>query len=170
LLPLGPASYLADVVDGAKGAGVTVIELYDTRTDLTDRAHPRLVNVSARSATGIEGAPLTAGFTVQGEASIKVLLRGIGPALEKLGVAGGVADPKLSLFKGQTLISTNENWGDGDDLAALEKAQLAVGAFALDTNSLDSVLLVRLAPGSYSAQLLSPGSTGVGLIEVYEVP
>jgi hypothetical protein len=170
LLRLGSSSYLAEVMDGGDRTGITVIELYDTRADLADRAHPRLVNISARGTTGIEGAPLTAGFTIQGESSVTVLLRGIGPALEKLGVVGGVADPKLSLFQGRALISTNENWGDGDEVAVLEKAQVSVGAFALEPESLDAALLIRLRPGSYSAQLLSPASAGIGLIEVYEVP
>ena len=170
LLRLGSSSYLADVMDGSNGKGTTVVELYDTRTDVGDRTRPRLMNVSARGTTGIEGAPLTAGFTIQGDASITVLLRGIGPALEKVGVTGGVADPKLNLFKGETLIATNENWGDGSEVTALEKAQVSVGAFTLDPKSLDAVLLVRLRPGSYSVQVLSPGGAGVGLIEVYEVP
>jgi hypothetical protein len=46
----------------------------------------------------------------------------------------------------------------------------AVGAFSLDPQSDDTVLLVTLPPGAYTAQVSGANSTtGVGLIEVYEV-
>ena len=38
-------------------------------------------------------------------------------------------------------------------------------------NSRDSVLLVTLEPGSYTAQVSGVGNTtGVALVEIYEVP
>jgi hypothetical protein len=46
-----------------------------------------------------------------------------------------------------------------------------VGAFALPTGSRDAVLLLTLPPGAYTAQISGVAdTTGVGLIEVYEVP
>ena len=47
----------------------------------------------------------------------------------------------------------------------------AVGAFALPAGSADSVLVLNLLPGTYTAQVSGVGGTGgVALIEVYEVP
>jgi hypothetical protein len=47
-----------------------------------------------------------------------------------------------------------------------------VGAFALTgPTSLDAALVVSLPPGGYTAQVSGVGNTtGVALIEVYEVP
>ncbi|MGH7957416.1 MAG: immunoglobulin domain-containing protein [Opitutaceae bacterium] len=168
LLALPSSNYSAEVVDAGSGTGVTVVELYDTRSDPAELSKPRLISVAARGAIG-EGAPLTAGFMILGDTPITVLLRGIGPSLERLGVIGAIADPKLSLFHRQTLISTNENWTDvGPE--AIKGAQTAVGAVALDANSLDSAILVPLRPGLYSVQVSSAGEAGIAMIEVYEVP
>ncbi len=80
-----------------------------------------------------------------------------------------LADPKLDLFgAGNALIATNDNWG-GD--AAQSATFSAVGAFALaNPSTKDAVLLVTLDPGNYSAQVSGlGGSTGLALIEIYEV-
>ena len=46
-----------------------------------------------------------------------------------------------------------------------------VGAFGLNVGSKDSALLVTLQPGNYTAQITGvSGSTGLALVEVYEVP
>ena len=48
----------------------------------------------------------------------------------------------------------------------------AVGAFALPASSLDAALLTApLAPGDYTVQVSGVGgTTGVAIVEVYEVP
>jgi hypothetical protein len=47
----------------------------------------------------------------------------------------------------------------------------SVGAFALATQSRDAALVATLPPGSYTAQVSGAGgTTGVALVEVYEVP
>jgi hypothetical protein len=46
-----------------------------------------------------------------------------------------------------------------------------VAAFELPASSQDAVLLVTLAPGPYTAQVSGVGdTTGVALVEVYEIP
>ena len=45
------------------------------------------------------------------------------------------------------------------------------GAFGLPAASKDAALLVTLQPGAYTAQVSgAAGTTGVALVEVYEVP
>ena len=80
-----------------------------------------------------------------------------------------MADPKLDLFSGQTIIASNDNWG-GD--AQLTAVGTAVGAFAVaDGASKDAMLLVTLAPGNYTAQVSGVNNTGgLAIVEVYEVP
>jgi hypothetical protein len=167
LLALTPSGYTAEVVDSGSGVGVTVIELYDTRPAPVDRARPRLINISARGVAGGDGIPLTAGFTIQGGASVTVLLRGVGPSLGKFGITDVVADPSLTLFQGDTIVSANDNWGQ--TAPTVTAAQTKVGAFTLTAGSLDAALVVALRPGSYSAQV-SGANAGFALIEVYEVP
>jgi len=168
VLSLAAATYSAEVVDSANGSGVAGVELYDATPGFV-RSSPRLTSITARGATGGENMPLTAGFTIEGDSPVTVLVRGLGPALETIGVAGGALDPKLRLFRGPTLISMNENWSDvGPE--TIRAAQTAVGAIALDAGSLDAALLVSLKPGSYSAQVSSLSAAGAVQVEIYEVP
>jgi hypothetical protein len=108
------------------------------------------------------------GFVVGGSASAKVLVRGIGPTLGAFGVPGTVDDPQLTLFNSSVKIGENNDWGG---TAPLTAAFASVGAFALPATSKDAALLVTLAPGNYTAQVTGfNGTTGVALVEVYEVP
>jgi hypothetical protein len=53
----------------------------------------------------------------------------------------------------------------------LAAAFTRVGAFALPAGSRDAALLATLPPGAYTAQVSGVGgTTGVALVEVYEVP
>jgi hypothetical protein len=82
-------------------------------------------------------------------------------------------DPQIALhttINGQdTILASNAGWGGDPQITAVDAA---VGAFAL-TNpaSLDSVVLMTLSPGAYTAVANSvSGSAGIALIEVYEIP
>ena len=117
---------------------------------------------------GTGGDILIAGFVIGGQTSKTVLIRAIGPTLGAFGVPGVLANPKLELFTGSTKINENDNWGGAP---ALSDAFLSVAAFPLPAASADAVLLVTLAPGSYTAQVSGVGATtGVALVEVYEIP
>jgi hypothetical protein len=79
-----------------------------------------------------------------------------------------LANPRLELYSGANRILENDDWGG---TAVLTTAFSAVAAFALPADSRDAAILVTLAPGSYTAQVSGVGSTtGVALVEVYEVP
>ena len=111
---------------------------------------------------------MIAGFVVSGSAPKSVLIRAIGPSLAAFGVTGVLADPKLELFSGSAKINENDNWAGAD---ALVNSFSSVGAFALDVNSKDAALLATLAPGSYTVQVSGvANTTGVALVEVYEIP
>ena len=126
-----------------------------------------LRNLSTRGPVGTGGDILVAGFAVSGNAPKKVLVRAIGPTLAAFGVAGALADTRLDLFSGNTLVVANDNWGGAGDVIA---ASSAVGAFPLSPSSLDSVVLATLPPGLYTAQVSGVGGrTGVALVELYDV-
>jgi hypothetical protein len=158
-------------VSGVGGAtGPVIAELYDaTASGAFTTTTPRLVNVSVLKQIGA-GETLTAGFVVGGSTAKQVLIRAVGPTLgaAPFSIPGVMADPKLDLFSGQTVIIANDNWGGGGTLAT---AFASVGAFALGTASKDAAILVTLTPGNYTAQVSGvSGSGGLTLVEVYEVP
>ena len=112
---------------------------------------------------------LIAGFSISGNQPKQILIRGIGPALTGFGIVGALANPRLELFQGTVRVGENDDWGGG---TALQNAFARVGAFELfNLSGRDAALLVTLAPGTYTAQLSGVAATsGVGLIEIYEVP
>ena len=153
-------AYTAQVTGAAGGQGVALIEINDGAPDSADPTLPRLINVAARTAVGTGADILIAGFTINGNVPKRVLLRALGPRLTELGVGGVLADPKLELFQGSTLIASNYDVGAADAAAA----GLTVGAK-------DSALVVVLTPGAYTAQVSGVGgTTGVALIEVNGLP
>jgi hypothetical protein len=167
---LPPGNYTLQVSAAGGDPGNVLAELYDaTPAGTSTAATARLVNVSVLKQIGA-GAMLTAGFVIGGSGDRTVLIRAVGPALADapFKLSGTMADPKLDLFSGQTVINANDDWGGG---AALSTAFANVGAFALGGASKDAALLVTLAPGSYTVQVSPVGGIGgLTLVEVYEVP
>lgn len=163
-----PGSYSVQITGKNNGTGIALAEIYDASAQAT-AGMPRLVNVSARTQVGTGSDVLIAGFVVGGTTSRTVLIRAIGPGLTPFGVTGTIADPRLQLFTGTTLMRENDNW-NGEQL--LVNMGNNVGAFEIaDRQSRDAMLVVTLPPGSYTAQVSGVNSgTGVALVEVYEVP
>jgi sugar lactone lactonase YvrE len=135
-------------------------------------AASRLVNISSRTLVQTGGEIAIAGFVIEGpgNSSKQLLIRGIGPALSQFGVTGVLAQPSISLYNSSGVVASNTGWGNNSNAAQIATVASQVGAFALTAGSADSALLATLVPGAYSVQLSGTNSTtGVGLIEVYEV-
>lgn len=169
---LNAASYSAQLSGIGGTTGVALAEIYDVTPSLIfGSATPRLINVSARTVSGTGADVLIAGFVISGPpgSTKRVLLRAVGPTLAVFGVAGVLADPRLELFNGSAVkIQENDNWGGGVELSETFRS---VGAFGLDGGSRDAALVATLATGTYTAQVSGVGgTTGVALVEVYEVP
>jgi len=165
LLATLPGGVYTAHLTAQSGTGVALLEAYDV-----DPGTPttRLASLSARDQVGTGDNILIAGFAVTGNISRTVLIRGIGPTLARYGVSGVLANPQLQVFQGNTLLAQNDDWG-GDTTLAAVAAQ--VNAFALDANSKDAAMLLTLPPGAYTAQVSGVGNTtGVALVEIYEVP
>lgn len=172
---LAAGNYTLQVNDPSGGAGTVIAELYDaTPTTALQIGTPRLINVSVLKQVPA-GETLTAGFVVGGAvgASLNVLVRAVGPTLgaAPFSIGGVMADPALELFNNATgaRINANNDWGG---TPALTAAFGKVGAFALaGPATRDSVLLVTLSPGQYSARVSgADGGGGMVIVEVYEVP
>lgn len=161
LQSLGAGSFTAQV---GGGTGVALVEVYD----LARANGGRLGNVSARTRAGTGADTLIVGFVIGGDAARTVSIRGIGPTLAAFGVTGTLAAPRLELYRDALLVDANATWGGG---AALAAAFAQVGAFPLAPDSRDAALLVTLLPGAYTAQLTgASGTTGIALVEIYDVP
>lgn len=129
----------------------------------------RLSNLAVRTTAG-PGAPLIVGFVVGGAGTVgnkPLLLRGVGPSLGALGVAGALADPRLTLFRDGAQLATNDNWEGNATVAALG---VQLGAFALDgTASKDAALAALPDTGGYTVQITSGDATsGTALAEIYD--
>jgi hypothetical protein len=163
---LGAGAYTAIATAAAGNPGVTLVEIYDA--DLPP-APARLVNLSARGGAGLGDNALMAGFVISGLQPRRVLVRAVGPSLSAFGVGGALADPVLTLFRGERALATNDDWEISRSPAVVAATAQRVGAFALPPGSLDAALLITLSPGPYTAVITSAdGSTGVALIEVYD--
>ena len=162
---LGSGGYTVQLTGKAGATGNALIELYDTATAASVTANTtRFTNLSARTFGGTGADTLIVGFNVSGTGSQRLVIRAVGPGLAAFGVTGTMTDPKLELYSGAAKIGENDNW-DASTLAA----QQSVGAFALPNGSRDAVLLSTLSPGGYTVQVTG-GTTGVTLVEVYELP
>jgi hypothetical protein len=159
-----PGTYTATV---SGGTGVALVEVYDAGSGLA----PRLTNLSARTQVGSGADALIAGFVVDGTLPKRLLLRAAGPTLAAFGVGGTLADPVLTLrpLNSATIVAANDDWAG---TAALKAAFAGVGAFAFaEDTSRDAAVVIELPPGAYTATVSGKGgTTGVALVEVYELP
>ena len=163
LLTLAPGNYTIQVVDPRGAGGIALAEIYDAGTS----AGSRLVNVSSRASAGAGADALISGFVIAGDATERVLLRGVGPGLAKFGATGVVADPTVTLYDARGLeLGSNDNWVSS--LSTVTSATASAGAFALDAGSKDAAVLATLPAGTYTIQVTAP-TRGAALLEIYEV-
>jgi len=163
-----PGAYSVELSGVGSTTGVGLVEVYEA--DRTDPAV--LANLSTRAEVGTGANILLAGFVVLGAQPATVLVRGVGPALAGFGVSGILAKPVLTVAdSGGVTVATNTGWGTNANAAQIAAVSSQVGAFALPSGSADSALLLTLAPGTYSAEVAGAGgTTGIALVEVYQVP
>lgn len=129
----------------------------------------RLVNISARAVVGAGDEKLIPGFVIGGTTSRRILVRGIGPALDAFGVEGELQTPVLTLHDGEGPITSNQGWENAPNAAEIVSVSATVGAFELTEGSADCAILAELAPGAYTAHLAGLGDTvGIGMVEVYD--
>jgi hypothetical protein len=131
-------------------------------------ADPGLANISTRVTVGIDDRVCIGGFIIQGDPSQtkRVIIRGLGPSLEVGGipVPGRLDDPVLELHAATgATISFNDNWRSSQATEILNTG-------LAPSNDKEAALISTLPAGNYTAVLRGAnGSTGVGLIEVYDL-
>lgn len=161
-LPAGVYSLL--VSSAANRAGIGLVELYELGSN------GRTANISARSLVRPGEGALFGGFVISGSSPKRILIRAVGPTLAGLGVAHPLGDPVLTVYAGDRVVATNDDWTSGDR-ATLTTAASATGAFALADGSKDAALVTTLPAGVYSVVVSGKNSDqGVALVEIYDVP
>jgi hypothetical protein len=131
-------------------------------------AASRITSLSIRIGAGTGDQTLIAGFQVSGNGK-SLLIRGVGPTLANYSVPGFLVDPLLSLFNGNTLINSNDNWSDAANASQVAATAAQLQDFALLAGSKDAALLATLNDGLYTAQVSGVGNTtGIALVEVYD--
>ncbi len=173
LLTLPPGSYTAVVSGVGAATGVALVEVYDADPDAAVARTRRLVNIATRGQVSGGDNDLIAGLVVSGPGPHTYLIRAVGPTLATapFNLTGVLNDPFLQLYQGETLLRENDDW-DTTRAAqpALRDAATKVGAFPLQVRR-DSAMIVTLDPGNYTAKVSGfEGSTGVALVEIYELP
>lgn len=131
-------------------------------------ADPGLANISTRVTVGTGDRVCIGGFIIQGDSSQtkRVIVRGLGPSLEVGGVPipGRISDPVLELHAASGgIISFNDDW-------RISQATEIFNTGLAPSNDKEAALISILPAGNYTAVLRGAnGSTGVGLIEVYDL-
>jgi hypothetical protein len=154
---LAPGAYTAIVTGVGQTSGIAIVEVFEMDTP----ANP-LVNISTRGRVEISDSVMIAGFVIQGSSPQTVLITARGPSLLASGVPNVLADPKLDLYSGQSILASNDNWGSALNASAI---QSATGA---PTNPVESAILATLQPGAYTAIVSgADAGVGIGIVEVF---
>ena len=161
---LTPNQGYTAIVRGKDGTtGVGVVEAFD----LEQGSGSKLGNISTRGFVDVDDNVMIAGLIVSPSngTSTKVLVRALGPTLGDFGVQGFLADPTLDLVNASgTVIRSNDNWRDSQQ-SEIEAANLA------PSHNEEAALVQTVPPGAYTAVVRGNGrTTGVGLIEAYNIP
>lgn len=155
-------------------ATVTIVDNDQTPTPTpTPSATPsptpaavQLSNISGRTFVEFDAKSGICGFIITGGTGKKVIVRGIGPSLEGATppVSDALQNPMIELHDGTgSLIFTNLDWRDTQE-TAIENSQLA------PSDDREAAVIATLQPGAYTAIVRGEGgTTGVGLVEVYEL-
>ena len=162
-----PGAYTTHV-NSKESSGTVLFEVYDSSAD-PGAEQTRLSNLSTRGLIEGDEGILICGFVIGGNHPKRVLIRAAGATLEGFGIEDFLTDPYLSLFEGERLVTSNDDWGDfGTEI--ISSAGELVGAFPFEEGSNESAMLVTLPPGVYTAHVAGvDGATGESLVEIYEV-
>ena len=184
LVTLAPGSYTA-IMSGAGGViGSGLLEAYEVG------AANRTINLATRGYVGSGEKQMFSTFYVSGASGTtkRILVRVLGPSLEKIAVKSPLNDPFMEIYNAAgDLILKNDDWSTGagqtanarDDfkpnVTYYNEKQIAATGLA-PGNRREPCLMMDLPPGSYTVivtpfELLpeEPASPGVGLVEVYEI-
>lgn len=156
---LAPGEYTVIVSGVNDTSGIALAEVYDVSGGTS-----RLANVSTRGDVETGDDVLIGGVIIGGPSPARMVIRGIGPSIVQL-FTTPLQDPQLDLYDAQgAKIATNDNWKD------TQEAEITATGLA-PTDDRESAISISLVPGAYTAVVSGVGgTTGVGLVEAYNLP
>ena len=134
-----------------------------TPTPTPTAAPTNFLNLSTRARVDTGDRVVIGGFIITGNASKKLVVRGLGPSLTRFNLSGLLLDPVLELRQADgSLILLTDNWKDN------QRVQIEGSAYQ-PTDDRESVIVATLQPAAYTATLSGKGqTTGIGTVEVYD--
>ena len=161
---LDPGRYTAILRGRDGGTGIGLIEVYDLDTP----SGTKLTNISSRGFVGTGDDVLIGGVIAGGgeaSATVRVIIRALGPSLDTSGISGAIADPTLEIFDANGVsVGFNDNW------RGPQESELVESGLAPDRDP-ESAIILQLVAGNYTAVLRGKGeTTGTALLEVYDMP
>ena len=159
---LNPGSYTAVLRGADGGTGIGLMEIYD----LDGLAVSRLANISTRGfvQAGVDSVMIGGFIVLGGNNNTSVVIRAIGPSLSAFGITGVLPDPVLEVHDANGGVLTNDDWGQSPNAADIQAKGLAPLSSAES-----AVSMSNLPPGNYTAIVRGKNTTGVALVEVYQL-
>ncbi|MBA3274049.1 MAG: hypothetical protein H0T11_09290, partial [Chthoniobacterales bacterium] len=164
---LAPGAYTTVLTGVANTTGIGLVEVYD----LTANEPVRLANISTRGFVDTGENVMIGGFIVggglgtNGSGSARFLVRGLGPSLADVGVDGPLSNPLLQIYNGNgDSVAINDDWR--------ETQRLEIEATGIPPKNIREAAFVgTFGAGGYTAVLRGvDNGTGVGLVEIYNLP
>jgi hypothetical protein len=144
--------------------GLALAEIFDAESTASPAG--RLTRLQMRAPVGSGDEVMVAGLTISGDTPLKLLVRAVGPSL--IGVQGVLANPKLQIFRGGSLVKENDDWGGS---IALRELFAKVNASGFSATSKDAAMDVSLTPGNYTVVISGVnGTKGLGRFDAYVLP
>ena len=158
LRTLAPGAYTAVLRGANQTTGLGLVEVYDL--DLTLDA--QLANISTRAPVQTDARVVIGGFIISGSAPQKVIVRAIGPSLP---VDGRLQDPVPEFYNGQgDRIAANDDWRSDQEAEIMASTIPPI-------DDREAAIFAHLAAGAYTAVVRGINdTTGVGLVEAYNIP
>lgn len=154
LVTLPAGAYTVQVEPrGASGVGLVGVNDMDNPETSTSR----LINISTRCSVEKSEKNAIAGFIIQGEGKLGVMIRAFGSGL---GFSPQL-DTQMNLvdLSSNAIIANNDNWQQHAN------ADYIPAQYQLPDSS-DAGLLLELSAGTYTAQVKPTGTIGIGLVGV----
>jgi hypothetical protein len=162
----------AGVVDGAGPAfaqPLDVVVMDDFIYGEPVAAPARLLNLATRARVLTGDQNSIAGFIIVGTQGTSIVVRGLGPSLIANGVPGALQDPVIELYKGNTLVKTNDNWKVDDKIGNSQQQEI-LNTGLPPTDDRESAIHYFPEPGTYTVVLRGKNNTtGIGVAEIYEL-
>ena len=155
-------AYTAIMRGASNSTGLGVVEVYD----LDSGPGSTLLNIATRGQVGADPNALIGGFILGGTESKQLLVRAIGPSLTGFGISNALANPTLDFYNSQgTKVDSNDDWMNSPQKTQIQNSGLA------PTDPKESAIIQTVAAGGYTAVVHGAnGGTGVGSVEVYQLP